>query len=726
MKKIICIILSLIALVPVSFAAYNSHKHTNINVIVHNNYIEKMPEFTWKSTNHFDGRHLPAETWGYKKWKKIKLDIYKANGNRKKLCEVRYRSKGGCGKGKVTTLVIYDIRNKKGGKNCMTHRHCIKRGDFKKWLEDNTYFVEYDGPHTSYTLAGVGEKIQKLNRAEGRKNAFKRRQEGLEKKKKALMKKVEVAEKDIKDLAHKKVEPRIKAIKVSDIIDEDKDTYKAVFTFLKPEIKKIKPLLAEAENLLQEARILVRDVDSFLKEKKRLLQSKDVKNISKLAKKSRDLKKGLKEIEEKSADIKKEKAKLEKELKKIHIFQEVSEGHISSLAELDESLLKKMHKAIFSNLHKVFNERKDLEYIYKFVKNRFDKLGSSKAKMEYLTDSKRMKRDIRKKLIDLAKKNHVDEKDIGKKFITKVQKKSTANGKIPDNITIDKAVYVGAHNPHTYGWVYSQQGETINKLFNDYKVRFLKVAVHFYDGKLSLCHEQNGKANCVLTVVQRLGKEPVELKLLLKEIKHFVKKNPKEVVLIKLESLIYGKNNGNVSNGTQNINDSKAKAILNKVISDTVGKYVYKIKGEFPTFGELRKKHKTVVVFDQNYNGKGSKYISNFKKYILQTHWDDGKRSSCGLANSRKSTQGLMELNINYESSVKIAGELFNKRAPNYNFKQINDADAIKKRVNNCKEHIKPNGYETKMGIILSSDYVHLGDLKKEAKKYNKHLSDKK
>ncbi len=322
-----------------------------------------------------------------------------------------------------------------------------------------------------------------------------------------------------------------------------------------------------------------------------------------------------------------------------------------------------------------------------------------------------------------------------------------SNTALPDKVSVNKVSFLMAHNANTVGWLYNQQTRTVTELLTRYGVRGLKIHLHWYTkpkysllGNLSLiltgsaslssttyialCHEFSGGNNCKDTILQRKGSSPRPATEIFSEIVEYLNGNPKEVLIIRLDSNLFGSSRTE-TNGTQDFSDQKTVETLNETLESTgLARYAFKLeKNKWPTLGQMRSSGKRVLIFSDEEKGAASPYINAQKDNIRQSHWEDDKRDGCKLSFKKG---GMFEVNINYKLSIDentLLGaatkfiNLFKKeKLPTYDYQTVNDAEAALLRLNECEavHGQKPN--------IIASDHVDQGNLLKLVDHFNEEL----
>lgn len=323
-----------------------------------------------------------------------------------------------------------------------------------------------------------------------------------------------------------------------------------------------------------------------------------------------------------------------------------------------------------------------------------------------------------------------------------------SNSFIHDKAKVSEIAMMGAHNitmNASDGWYYAQQSVPIEDLLEKHFVRYMKTPVHWYKKKknqepyLALCHESSGSNNCKATIVQRGGKSPQTLESFLEKVQKFAKKNPKEVILVKLESQIHKLSD---KNGMKGVDLDDAVKKLDQSIESVKG-LAQRVKklNDWPTLGALRSSGKNIILLGQHdETAKKSRYLSQFSTLMNQTHWQDKKQEDCQLYKS-KSDSGFYEINVNPEMSItkdgvvgkglsalnkvtkavgagplRVGGATIESR----HYSDVNSAENAKKRLELCREK-----HEGKIqGFVLSTDHVHEGDAIKVVDEHNKRVNE--
>ncbi len=367
--------LSLLVMVNAACAEFTGSKKTNIVVVPSKAFDEKMPEHVWSSTNSFDGRHKPAEVWGYKKrWGKIKINIDKVTKAKKgkikhkKYCHIRLKRKS-CDR-KVTVVQIHGKR----GDKCNAKIHCVSNNDLNNWLINNSYRERYTGPKTNYNqtkLAGRLGSIDRLKKIEESSNYWESRGKAYEEKMKKFQKKLEkeqnnISNKFMRDLSNSE---------------------SGLMLVVRQNADKLSTLMNEGYDLVAEGRVLLRGVEKFLqqtqydiKRSKSLLKKfKFIKKVKGLLK---DLDAGDKEVNSKLNDIKDKRKSLADAENGLKGFKKVLDNKIEGLMEIESFIQKTSPKnSLIGKLDK------DKKFRGKF----FKKLSDAKFKegdiMQFIEDS---------------------------------------------------------------------------------------------------------------------------------------------------------------------------------------------------------------------------------------------------------------------------------------------------------------------------------------------------
>ena len=335
---------------------------------------------------------------------------------------------------------------------------------------------------------------------------------------------------------------------------------------------------------------------------------------------------------------------------------------------------------------------------------------------------------------------------------------NASNAHVPDSVRVDQLAFLDAHNiamSTKSGWFYAQQGKSVGSLLEKYGVRSMKVPVHWYHKKSftrgikkifgkkegntlpypALCHEENAGTNCKSSVLQRGGKDPESLENFLREIVKFVKKYPKEVILVKLETYMGSRTPENYA---RNMTAEEAVQRFDQAITDSgLGVYVNKID-TWPTLGSLRNSNKTVILLGTE-NGiiSHSKYLSPSRLLINQEHWAEAKKADCTLFTSTKESN-MTQISIGHEMSFtknspiglglsalnasrKLLGypplRIANTAIDSYDFKKVNTREALEAELKKCRaKHVIT-------GFVVSGDHVDKGELREVVDEHNLLLS---
>jgi|GEM_PF-4400419 len=335
---------------------------------------------------------------------------------------------------------------------------------------------------------------------------------------------------------------------------------------------------------------------------------------------------------------------------------------------------------------------------------------------------------------------------------------NASNGNLSDNFRLTQLTIVGAHNAamsKSNGWLYAQQSKSLDGLF-DAGARFFKVPIQWYDPSrgiigsakktfskitskikgddfvrelpvISICHESPGDNNCKLSIVQRGGKTPEAAMKFLKNLAEIAARNPREVIILKLESYLMQRSD---KNGTSNYTNEQVINQLSQLLVDSgVANRAFKlVKGSFVTLGQIRNSNKNIILFvdDQALAG-GIGYLNLFSSFVGQTHWETERMKDCQFY-KHKVEGGLTEVGINPEASIKsnsVPGEIMslaNKVGVKTgivsatDYKNLNSSENVQKRIDTCES--KNQVYAN----ILSSDNVDEGDLRKIADQRNAEM----
>ena len=332
------------------------------------------------------------------------------------------------------------------------------------------------------------------------------------------------------------------------------------------------------------------------------------------------------------------------------------------------------------------------------------------------------------------------------------------NGDLPDFMPVTDVVFMGAHNAAMStkeGWVYAQQNQDLEGLWKS-GVRMVKVPMQWYKPSgpietlkkgwnkfkqaftknetpdpvpfFALCHEYPGNKNCIITKVQRGGKDPQPIQQFFERLATLLRDNPKDIFILKIENYIKDRSK---DNGTDQYSDQQAVNIFVAMFeSSGLAQYAISLsaRGDEPlTLGEMRSTNKRLIILDSSNMTQMPSYINNFTSYTRQTHWDTELMKDCVLAYDNPMSPLFFEINNGPEASIRsdtVAGKVITggkkvidalggKKIEASDYKQVNSEKNIKDRFEQCykKHKVRPN--------IITSDFSHEGDLKEYVKKLN-------
>ena len=334
------------------------------------------------------------------------------------------------------------------------------------------------------------------------------------------------------------------------------------------------------------------------------------------------------------------------------------------------------------------------------------------------------------------------------------------NGYLPDLMPVTEVVFMGAHNAAMStkeGWVYAQQSEDLEGLWNS-GVRMIKIPLQWYRpsgpketakrtfGKvksffqrktyegpqpfIALCHESPATNNCIVTKVQRGGRDPQPVQQLFSRLAELLEKNPNEVFILKIENDI---NRRSDKSGTSGYDDAQVITIYKDELERSgLARYAVSLKNRSQplTLGEMRSQNKRLIILDTMPLPGLPDYVNNFRDYTRQTHWENELMKDCVLFRDNPKSSMFFEMNINPEVSlptntipgkaVNFGTTVLNKigikpkgpvEASDYN--KINSTQNIKDRMEKCyaRHKITPT--------MITTDFAHVGDLQKVVKELN-------
>lgn len=353
---------------------------------------------------------------------------------------------------------------------------------------------------------------------------------------------------------------------------------------------------------------------------------------------------------------------------------------------------------------------------------------------------------------------------------------------LPDDIPLNRVVLINAHNAAQSkedGWIYYQQDGTLEKQwkagarggkFNfhwrkpmdtptqiretlEEKVSlFRKTSAFVYslfgvknkknEPFIGLCHESDGKSNCILSATVQKKGEIDNAADFLKKFAQLMKNNPKDVAVIIIENYLH---NRSEANGALDYSDQEVDKKLDEVFEKSgLATYCYKLnddpKHPWPTIGELRKSGKRLVVFNSK---RATKYSNNYHSNFNGTYWkrhltDDIKNGTCIINSHKPDAQGFVVGNTFEQSipedskkgavlsfmeklgiNINIKGHIIG--ATNYN--EINSKETIKKRVALCQDSNSEKTTLAQKGrlvaTLLGIDMVEVGEAYQAVKEIN-------
>lgn len=201
-----------------------------------------------------------------------------------------------------------------------------------------------------------------------------------------------------------------------------------------------------------------------------------------------------------------------------------------------------------------------------------------------------------------------------------VMEKQTVRFKEPnDDLSYAFGVELGAHNSFASfadGWIYYQQVWNMLEQL-DRGVRHLLLDFHYLDpdkkasnNSVFVCHE-----SCDITKVLKPGASFIQAERYFQDIKRFLDDNKQAVISVDIENYTsvedVVRTIKNVPGLIEYLLTPQDVQVQNQKKSDSFA---------WPTYGELRKKNKRLIIFD-DLEGRGagtSEYLFSTKKYLIR------------------------------------------------------------------------------------------------------------